>query len=155
MLQMNSRMVVADNTGAKTVAMIRRLGQLSRTAQVGDIIVGSVKESTPEASVKKGSVVRAVIVRTKNAIAREDGSYLRLKTLSLSYNVPRTWLEKIGINSLQLYATAENLFTITRYKGYDPEVNASDYQGDPVVSGIDFGTYPQTRAFIFGVNLEF
>lgn len=85
----------------------------------------------------------------------EDGSYLRLKTLSLSYNVPRTWLEKIGINSLQLYATAENLFTITRYKGYDPEVNASDYQGDPVVSGIDFGTYPQTRAFIFGVNLEF
>ncbi|MGX8716789.1 MAG: uL14 family ribosomal protein, partial [bacterium] len=70
MLQMNSVMEVADNTGAKRVAMIRRLGQLSRTAQVGDIIIGSVKESSPEASVKKGSVVRAVIVRTKNAIAR-------------------------------------------------------------------------------------
>jgi len=77
MLQMNSVMVVADNTGAKTVAMIRRLGQLSRTAQVGDIIIGSVKESSPEATVKKGSIVRAVIVRTKNAIPREDGSYLR------------------------------------------------------------------------------
>ena len=77
MLQMQSVMEVADNTGAKKVCMIRRLGQLSRTAKVGDIIIGSVKESTPEASVKKGSVVRAVIVRTKNAIPREDGSYLR------------------------------------------------------------------------------
>ena len=77
MLQMQSVMEVADNTGAKKVCMIRRLGQLSRTAKVGHIIIGSVKESTPEASVKKGSVVRAVIVRTKNAIPREDGSYLR------------------------------------------------------------------------------
>ena len=52
MLQMQSVMEVADNTGAKKVCMIRRLGQLSRTARVGDIIIGSVKESTPEASVK-------------------------------------------------------------------------------------------------------
>ena len=80
MLQMNSVMEVADNTGAKSVAMIRRLGQLSRTAQVGDIFIGSVKESSPEATVKKGSVVRAVIVRTKYAIPREDGSYLRFDT---------------------------------------------------------------------------
>ncbi len=80
MLQMNSVMEVADNTGAKSVAMIRRLGQLSRTAQVGDIFIGSVKESSPEATVKKGSVVCAVIVRTKYAIPREDGSYLRFDT---------------------------------------------------------------------------
>ena len=77
MLQMNSIMEVADNTGAKYVSMIRRLGQNKRTAKVGDIIIGSVKESTPEASVKKGSVVRAVIVRTKAPIARKDGSVLR------------------------------------------------------------------------------
>lgn len=77
MLQMNSIMEVADNTGAKRVGMIRRLGQNKRTAQVGDIIIGSVKESTPEASVKKGAIVRAVIVRTKKAIRRKDGSYLR------------------------------------------------------------------------------
>ena len=77
MLQMQSVMEVADNTGAKKVCMIRRLGQLSRTAQVGDIIIGSVKESTPEASIKKGSVVRAVIVRTKKEIRRPDGSAIR------------------------------------------------------------------------------
>ena len=80
MLQMNSYLEVADNTGARYVAMIRRLGQKKRTAKVGDIIIASVKESIPEASVKKGSVVRAVIVRTKHPVARKDGSYLRFET---------------------------------------------------------------------------
>jgi large subunit ribosomal protein L14 len=77
MLQMGSVLNVADNTGAKRVAVIRRLGQLSRTAGIGDIVIGSVKESTPEASVKKGEVVRAVVVRTAYLILREDGSGLR------------------------------------------------------------------------------
>ncbi len=77
MLQMQSVLVVADNTGAKRVGMIRRLGQLRRTAKVGDIIIGSVKESIPEAKVKKGEVVRAVIIRTRYPIARQDGSYMR------------------------------------------------------------------------------
>ena len=57
--------------------MIRRLGQITDTASVGDIIVASVKSSTPDASVKKGSVVKAVIVRTRAPIRRADGSYLR------------------------------------------------------------------------------
>jgi large subunit ribosomal protein L14 len=74
---MLSRLNVADNTGAKEVQMIRRLGQITDTAGVGDIIVCSVKDSTPDATVKKGSVVKAVIVRTKAPIRRADGSYLR------------------------------------------------------------------------------
>ena len=77
MIQLLSRLVVADNTGAKQVRMIRRLGQLKTTASVGDIIVCHVKESSVEASVKKGSVVRAVVVRTKSPMRRRDGSYLR------------------------------------------------------------------------------
>jgi large subunit ribosomal protein L14 len=77
---MLSRLNVADNTGAKQVQMIRRLGQLTDTAGIGDIIVCSVKDSTPDASVKKGSVVKAVIVRTKAPIRRNDGSYLRFDT---------------------------------------------------------------------------
>ena len=77
MVQMLSRLNVADNTGAKEVQMIRRLGQITDTAGVGDIIVCSVKDSTPDATVKKGSVVKAVIVRTKAPIRRNDGSYLR------------------------------------------------------------------------------
>lgn len=77
MIQLLSRLEVADNTGAKKVRMIRRIGQNKKTASVGDIIVCHVKESTTEASVKKGTVVRAVVVRTKSALRRIDGSYLR------------------------------------------------------------------------------
>ena len=73
MIQLLSRLEVADNTGAKKVRMIRRIGQNKKTASVGDIIVCHVKESTTEASVKKGTVVRAVVVRTKSALRRVDG----------------------------------------------------------------------------------
>ncbi len=77
MIQLLSRLEIADNTGAKKATMIRRLGQLKKTAGIGDIIVVNIKESTTDASVKKGEVVRAVVVRTKAPIRRPDGSYLR------------------------------------------------------------------------------
>jgi large subunit ribosomal protein L14 len=77
MLQMQSRLDVADNTGAKQVMMIRRLGQASRFAHIGDIIMVAVKDSTPDATVKKGTVAKAVVVRTKYPIRRADGSTLR------------------------------------------------------------------------------
>jgi large subunit ribosomal protein L14 len=77
MIQLLTRLDVADNTGAKTVAMIRRIGQLTDTAGIGDVIVCSIKDSTPDATAKKGTVSRAVIVRTKAPIRRADGSYLR------------------------------------------------------------------------------
>ncbi|MEC7800334.1 MAG: 50S ribosomal protein L14 [Verrucomicrobiota bacterium] len=77
MIQLLSRLEVADNTGAKKVRMIRRIGQNKKTASVGDIIVCHVKESSTEASVKKGTVVRAVVVRTRSPLRRVDGSYLR------------------------------------------------------------------------------
>ena len=77
MLQLLSKIQVADNTGAKTARMIRRIGQSKKTASVGDVIVVNIKDSTPEATVKKGTVVRGVVVRTKYPIRRNDGSYLR------------------------------------------------------------------------------
>ena len=83
----------------------------------------------------------------------EDGSYLRLKTVTLSYNFPKKWLNKIHLSRLQAYVTGQNLFTLTKYKGYDPEVNA--FGGDSVAQGVDYGTYPQSRAVIFGLNIEF
>jgi large subunit ribosomal protein L14 len=77
MIQLRSVLEVADNTGARKVSMIRRLGQMKKTAGVGDVIVVNVKESNTEATVKKGEVARAVVVRTKAPIRRADGSYLR------------------------------------------------------------------------------
>lgn len=75
MIQQESRLVVADNSGAKEILCIRVLGGTRRRyANVGDIIVASVKEANPTGAVKKKSVVKAVIVRTKNTILRKDGS---------------------------------------------------------------------------------
>ncbi|OPZ73162.1 MAG: 50S ribosomal protein L14 [Verrucomicrobia bacterium ADurb.Bin474] len=77
MIQMQTALEVADNSGAKTAVMIRRLGQNKRTASVGDLVVCHVTERTPDSNVKKGAVVKAVVVRTKSPIRRADGSYLR------------------------------------------------------------------------------
>ena len=77
MIQLRSVLDVADNTGARRAAMISRKGQITDTASVGDIITVHIKQSTPEATVKKGEVAKAVVVRTKTAIRRSDGSYLR------------------------------------------------------------------------------
>ncbi len=78
MIQQESRLKVADNTGARELLCIRVLGGSSRRyAGVGDVIVGAVKEATPGGSVKKGEVVRAVVVRTKKPSRRRDGTYIR------------------------------------------------------------------------------
>ncbi len=77
MVQMESKLHVADNTGARVAKMISVLGTRSRSARVGDIITAHVRESTPTANVKKGDVVRAVVVRTAAPIRRPDGSILR------------------------------------------------------------------------------
>ena len=78
MIQMQSKLDVADNSGAKTVQCIKVLGgSKRRTASVGDIVVVSVKEAIPRGRVKKGEVLKAVIVRTKKEIRRADGSAIR------------------------------------------------------------------------------
>lgn len=78
MIQQESRLVVADNSGAKEILCIRVLGGTRRRyAHVGDIIVATVKQANPSGGVKKKSVVKAVVVRTRNAIRRPDGSTIR------------------------------------------------------------------------------
>ena len=77
MIQLRSRIDVADNTGAKSAMMIRRIGQNKKTASVGDVIVCHIKETSTDSAVKKGSVVRAVVVRTRSPIRRRDGSRIR------------------------------------------------------------------------------
>ena len=78
MVQQESRLKVADNTGAKELLCIRVMGGSTRRyAQIGDVIVASVKDATPGGVVKKGDVVKAVIVRSKKGLRRPDGSYIK------------------------------------------------------------------------------
>ena len=83
----------------------------------------------------------------------EDGSYLRIKDISLSYDFQGKWLRKIGISRLQPYFTASNLITFTHYSGMDPEVNQWGSSG--AVQGIDWGTYPHCKSYVFGLNIDF
>ena len=83
MIQMGTILDVADNSGAKKVACIKVLGgSTGQYARVGDVITASVKEAAPDGTVKKGQVVKAVIVRTVSAQRRKDGSYIRFDTNS-------------------------------------------------------------------------
>ena len=78
MLQQESRLKVADNSGAREILVIRVLGGSKvKTGNIGDIVVGTVKNATPNGSVGKSKVVKAVIVRTRQGVRREDGSYIK------------------------------------------------------------------------------
>ena len=93
---------------------------------------------------------------TESNLFVEDGSYLRGKNLRLSYSVPASWLHDIHIQSLsrlELYVSAQNFFTTTKYRGYDPEI--SEYANTNLAQGIDFGTYPQVRQITFGFTAGF
>ena len=81
-----------------------------------------------------------------------DGSYLRVKAVSLSYNLPKSILNKIKLERVRVYVRGQNLFTITDYKGWDPEVNA-DYQATNINQGVDFYSAPQVKALVFGINI--
>lgn len=83
----------------------------------------------------------------------EDGSYLRVKNISLSYNIQGALLKKLNISRLQPYLSVSNLLTWTNYSGMDPEVNQFGNSG--AIQGIDWGTYPQSKSFVFGINVEF
>ncbi|CAG5067844.1 TonB-dependent receptor P3 [Dyadobacter sp. CECT 9623] len=83
----------------------------------------------------------------------EDGSYLRLKNLSLGYSLPAAITGKIGISQLRLYVTAQNLVTWTKYTGYDPEVSRNEQA--TLTQGVDNGVYPANKTFLGGLTLTF
>ncbi|MBL4561796.1 MAG: hypothetical protein JKX79_12525 [Labilibaculum sp.] len=85
--------------------------------------------------------------------AVEDGSFLRLNTLTLGYRLPSSLLEKLRITNLRFYTTCYNVFTITDYSGYNPEV--STRRKTALTPGVDYSAYPKSRQFIFGMNLNF
>ena len=83
----------------------------------------------------------------------EDGSFLRLNTLTLGYTLPKSLLQKIHISNLRFYATAYNLFCITNYSGFDPEV--STMRRTNLTPGVDYSAYPKSRQWVIGVNINF
>lgn len=85
--------------------------------------------------------------------AVEDGSYIRFNNVTLGYTLPKNLLSKVKVSNFRVYATVNNLATITDYSGYDPDVTAR--RSDPLTPGVDFAAYPRARTWVFGVNLTF
>ena len=81
-----------------------------------------------------------------------DGSYIRLKNISLGYNIPESILSKVGIGAVKLYISAQNILTVTDYPGIDPEVN---YNSSNTRVGLDYGSYPNVKSVTFGCNIIF
>lgn len=85
--------------------------------------------------------------------AIEDGSYLRINNLTIGYTLPKPALEKFKISNFRVYATVNNLYTFTKYSGYDPDVTAR--RSDPLTPGVDFAAYPRSRVALIGINVTF
>ncbi|HET7361342.1 MAG TPA: SusC/RagA family protein, partial [Salinimicrobium sp.] len=81
----------------------------------------------------------------------EDASYLTIQNVQLGYTLPQNALEKLGINTLRIYAAVNNLYTFTDYSGFDPHAST----GEPIGGGIDYGFYPIPRIYMAGINLNF
>ena len=85
----------------------------------------------------------------------EDASYLRARNMELGYSLPKTFLGNYKVNGLRVFASVDNAFTITKYRGLDPEISSSGYYGNPLAYGVDFGNYPQPRTYRLGLNVQF
>lgn len=81
----------------------------------------------------------------------EDGSYMRIREITLGYTLPKYLLKRMGIGSLRIYGSAFNPFTFTKYSGYNPEVSTNS---SPIMQGVDYGTYPLSKSFVIGINFS-
>lgn len=85
----------------------------------------------------------------------EDGSYLRIKNITLGYTFKKSLLKRLHLENLRIYCNIQNLHTFTKYKGYDPEVGASTQDSSGLVYGLDYGRYPSPTTYSFGLNISF
>ncbi len=87
----------------------------------------------------------------------EDGSYMRIKNIQLTYTIPSSWLKRVGLTSGQIYIQGQNLFTITKYTGLDPDINlrTSGNDNQDIHMGIDEGAYPVAKSYLVGVRIGF
>jgi TonB-linked SusC/RagA family outer membrane protein len=139
-----------------------RLDELSNSYKIYDVQGGNiVSVNEPSALKELNKNASTFLPYHENPVAStmgiEDGSFLRLNTVTLGYSLPKNTLNSIGVNKVRLYGSIYNAFVLTNYSGLDPEVNTNTSQGGaqyPTI-GLDWGAYPRARSFILGINVEF
>ncbi len=85
----------------------------------------------------------------------ENSSFLRARNMELGYTLTKTFLSRYQVNGFRVFASVDNVFTVTKYRGYDPEIAATGYYNNPLAYGVDAGNYPQPRTYRLGFNVQF
>ncbi len=139
-----------------------RLDEIGGSYSMYDIVGGELTKVTdPAALAALNKNATTYMPFHENPVASthgiEDGSFLRLNTVTLGYTLPKNILNKVGLERVRFYGSIYNAFTITGYSGLDPEVNTNTSQGSSAypTPGLDWGSYPRARSFTFGVNVKF
>lgn len=133
------------------------LMELNLLSGINNATTAALNRWTPENT--DTDIPKAVVGRTRRVSTRwiYDGSFARLKNLSLGYTLPANALSRIGINKCRIYVSAQNILTFTSYEGYDPEVN---YRSETTADsnrnlGLDYGSYPNAKSYTVGLNIGF
>lgn len=100
-----------------------------------------------------GALPSSNLVNNVTSAFVEDGSYLRLRNITVGYSFPKPWIQSIGLSQVRLNLSVQNVYTWTKYEGYNPEVSIQG--GSTLVPGVDAGGYPLARTFMFGLNIGF
>ena len=134
---------------------VEHFARVAMKDPLGEKVISNVYISNPENAVVQRVSSAGMNNNDNNRYSSrfvEDGSYLRLKNVSLSYDFQGKWMSKASISGLQLYFNVQNAFTISKYKGYDPEIGASGQ--NVLLQGIDGGRYPSQRIYTVGLKLN-
>jgi TonB-linked SusC/RagA family outer membrane protein len=142
---MHNSGMLKETTGIAVVEMIDPAGANDDIANVRVANPGAVIQRITSADANDNNRMSDRFI--------EDGSYLRIKNVSLGYTLPKKWLSGWQIENLRVYANIQNLYTFTKYTGYDPEIGA--YHQNVLTRGIDYARYPSQRIYTFGLNITF
>ncbi len=140
-----------------SVSDYARLGIINPDLKQGDLTASQILSNVYV--INAGTGIPRVTLDDPNANSRisdrfvEDGSYLRIKNISIGYTIPAKVLSKVGLAGLRVYANIQNLYTFTNYSGYDPEIGSQ--RQNMILSSIDYGRYPTPRIYTFGMSLTF
>ncbi len=154
---------LSDLNGPKEAGVYEnKLSILNNAYKIYDVVNGQlVRLTTPDQLNAANANATLPLAYNEGGVTTdygiEDGSFLRLNTLTLGYRLPKSILSKVKLNNLRLYGSVFNVFTVTGYSGLDPEVSVNDNANSAryPTTGLDYGAYPRARSFVFGLNLNF
>ena len=131
---------------------VRDYARYELIAPDGERTLQNMRMTNPGASTYRIDQAAANTNDRMSSVFVEDGTYVRIKNLAIGYTLPKKWLQKVKIENLRVYFNVQNLWTITGYDGYDPEVGS--YNQNVLLRGVDYARYPSQRIYTFGLNLN-